>query len=212
MPLTTLALIAVIVIIVTGTFQAWLEVGSWEGLVTTAYGLSVSAKIGLLVLMLMLAAFNLLIARPGLAKMAASGSSAAASSLARRFVGATRLEVCLGVVILVVAAILTGLAPARDELARQNSGDISGPVDKQINANGLNARIQITPNVLGINRLAIQLPDTDPSLVERVQLTLTYLDSELGSQPVVLPAGWEPLGMAAKDGNDLAIILWRESV
>jgi mono/diheme cytochrome c family protein len=48
-----------------------------------------------------------------------------------------------------------------------------------------------------VNRLAVQLPDTDPSLVERVQLTLTYLDSELGSQPVVLiesgsaPDTWE---------------------
>src|SRR5262249_48806032 len=33
---------------------------------------------------------------------------------------------------------------------------------------------------------------TDPASVERVQLTLTYLDGELGSQPLVLsPAGTE---------------------
>jgi mono/diheme cytochrome c family protein len=184
---SNLALISVVVIVLTGTFQAWLEVGSWDGLIATAYGLSVTAKIGLLGVMLALGAFNLLIARPGLARMAASGSSAAASSLARRFAGVVRLEVGLGVAILVVAAILTGLSPARDELARETSGDITGPVDKQVNANGLNAHIQISPNVLGINRLAVQLPDVDPSQVERVQLTLTYLDSELGSQPVVLP-------------------------
>jgi copper transport protein len=185
--ISNLALISVVVIIVTGIFQAWLEVGSWDGLISTAYGLSVTAKVGLLLLMLALGAFNLLVARPGLARMAASGSSAAASGLARRFTGSVRIEVALGIVILVVAAILTGLSPARDELARRNSGDITGPVDKQVNANGLNARIQITPNTLGVNRLAVQLPDTDPSQVERVQLTLTYLDSELGSQPVVLP-------------------------
>jgi copper transport protein len=184
---SNLALISVVVIIMTGTFQAWLEVGSWDGLIATAYGLSVTAKIGLLVVMLALGAFNLLIARPELARMAASGSSAAASSLARRFSRAVRLEIGLGIVVLVVAAILTGLSPARDELARASSGDITGPVDKQVNANGLNARIEISPNVLGINRLAVQLPGTDPSQVERVQLTLTYLDSELGSQPVVLP-------------------------
>ena len=35
--------------------------------------------------------------------------------------------------------------------------------------------------------MAIQLPKTDPAQVERVQLTFTYLDSELGSQPLVLP-------------------------
>src|SRR3981081_1350474 len=57
-----MALIAVGVIVATGTFQAWLEVGSWEGLVQTAYGLSVTIKIALLALMLALAAFHLLIA------------------------------------------------------------------------------------------------------------------------------------------------------
>ena len=35
--------------------------------------------------------------------------------------------------------------------------------------------------------MAIQLPGADPAQVERVQLTFTYLDAELGSQPVVLP-------------------------
>jgi copper transport protein len=184
---STLALVSVIVIVVTGTFQAWLEIGSWEGLVQTAYGLSVTAKIGLLIVMLVLAGFNLLIARPGLAQMAASGSAAAASTLARRFSFAVRAEVAIGVVVLVVAAILTGISPARDDLARQQSDEINGgPVDKQVNVNGLNARIEISPAVLGINRLAIELPGTDPSQVERVQLTLTYLDSQLGSQPVVL--------------------------
>ncbi len=184
---STMALVAVGVIVVTGVFQTWLEVGSWEGLVQTVYGLSITAKIALLVVMLLLAGFNLLIVRPRLARAAASGSSAVGSALARRLSLAVRGEVALGFAILAVAAILTGLSPARDELARR-SGDVqSGPVDRQVDASGLNVRIQITPAVLGINRMAVQLPGVDPSQVERVQLTFTYLDSELGSQPVVLP-------------------------
>jgi copper transport protein len=177
-----MALVAVGVIVVTGTFQAWLEVGSWEGFVQTGYGLSLTAKIALLAVTLVLAAFNLLIARPGLTYQGA------ASRLAQRFRLAIRSEVALGLIILGVAAVLTGLPPAREELARR-SGDVlqAGPVDRQVDANGLSARIQITPGVLGINRLAVQLPNTDPSQVERVQLTFTYLDTELGSQPVVLP-------------------------
>ena len=146
-----------------------------------------TVKIALLVLMLVLAAFNLLIVRPGLARMAVSGSSAAASSLARRFAFAVRGEVVLGVAVLIAAAVLTGLAPAREELARR-SGDLqSGPVDRSVDANGLTARIQINPSVLGLNRMAVQLRGIDPGQVERVQLTMTYLDSELGSQPIVLP-------------------------
>jgi len=180
-----MALVAVGVIVATGTFQAWLEVGSWEGFVQTAYGLSVTIKIALLALMLVLAAFNLLIVRPGLARRAVVGS-ASASALARRFALAVRGEAALALVILLVAAVLTGFSPAREELAR--GGDLQGgAVDRQVNANELTARIQISPAVLGINRLAVQLPGSDPAQVERVQLTFTFLDAELGSQPVVLP-------------------------
>jgi mono/diheme cytochrome c family protein len=52
------------------------------------------------------------------------------------------------------------------------------------------ARVQIFPAGIGQNHFAVELPGTDPAVVERVQLTLTYLDGELGSQPLVLsPAG-----------------------
>jgi copper transport protein len=214
---STLALVSVIVIAITGTFQAWLEVGSWDGLIQTAYGLSVTTKVGLLLVMLAFAAFNLLVARPGLARMAASGL--APSALAQRFRWAIRAEVAIGVVILVVAAILTGLAPGREELALKSSDVVTGgPVDKQINANGLNARIVITPAVLGVNRLAVELPGTDPSQVERVQLTLTYLDSQLGSQPVVLsqsstaPDTWETTSpLLSQAGNWQAEMLVRRT-
>jgi copper transport protein len=184
---SSMALVAVGVIVVTGTFQAWLEVGSWAGLVQTGYGLSVTVKIVLLALMLGLAAFNLLVVRPGLARMAVAGSGSA-SALARRFALAIRGEAALALVVLVVAAVLTGLSPAREELARRATGDLQGgPVDRQLNANGLSTRIQISPAALGINRLAVQLPQADPAQVERVQLTFTYLDAVFGSQPVVLP-------------------------
>jgi mono/diheme cytochrome c family protein/uncharacterized membrane protein len=184
---SSLALISVGVIVVTGTFQAWLEVGSWEGLVQSAYGLSVTAKIALLAVMLVLAAFNLLMVRPEFARMAGSGTAAAASELARRFRLAIRGEVALGLAVLAVAAVLTGISPAREELARAAGNELhSGPVDRAVNANGLSARIQISPAVLGVNRLAVQLPETNPAQVERVQLTFTYLDVELGAQPIVL--------------------------
>lgn len=193
---SNLAWCSVFAIVATGTFQAWLEVGSWEGLVQTAYGLSITTKIALLVLMLLLASFNLLVARPRLATLAGKGSVAAAET-ARRFAWAVRGEFAIGVFVLIAAAVLTGLQPAREELARQSNDLTGGPVDRQVNTNGLTARVQITPASLGINRFSIQLPGTDPNQVERVQLTLTYLDAQLGSTPLVLtesssaPDTWE---------------------
>jgi mono/diheme cytochrome c family protein/uncharacterized membrane protein len=186
---SNLALLAVGVIVLTGIFQAWLQVGSWDGLVQTTYGLSITVKIVLLVVMLLLAAFNLLIVRPRLAALAGKGSGALAA-LTRQFTRAVRAELILGVLVLVATAVLTGVTPAREELARRADSDLQGgPVDRQVTAQGLNIRVQITPNALGVNRFAVSIPGADPNQVERVQLTLTYLDAELGSQPLVLPAG-----------------------
>jgi mono/diheme cytochrome c family protein len=89
---------------------------------------------------------------------------------------------------LVGGGVPAGVSTGRKNPPPQASGDIQGgPVDRQVNVGGLDARIQISPATLGVNRLAIQLPGTDPAQVERVQLTFTFLDTELGSQPVVLP-------------------------
>ncbi|HYY89117.1 MAG TPA: CopD family protein, partial [Chloroflexota bacterium] len=189
---SNLALIAVGAIVVTGVFQAWLEVGSWEGLVQTAYGLSVTTKVGLLLLMLLLGAFNLLVVRPRLAALAGKGSGAAVA-LGQRFAQAVRAELALGVLVLVVTGVLTGVTPAREEMARRANSDLQGgPVDRQVSSQGLNVRIQISPASLGVNRFAVSVPGVNPSDVERVQLTLTYLDAELGSQPLVLPEGSTP--------------------
>jgi putative copper export protein/mono/diheme cytochrome c family protein len=189
---SNLALIAVGVIVMTGVFQAWLQVGSWEGLVQTTYGLSITTKVGLLLVMLLLGAFNLLVARPRLAALAGKGSSAAAA-LAQRFSLAIRGELALGVLVLVATAVLTGVAPGREELARLTNSDLQGgPVDRQISTQGLDVRVQIIPASLGVNRFAVGVPGVNPTEVERVQLTLTYLDAELGSQPLVLPEGSTP--------------------
>jgi copper transport protein len=189
---SNMALAAVGVIVVTGIFQAWLQVGSWDGLVQTTYGLSITVKIALLVIMLLLGAFNLLIVRPKLAAVAGKGSSAVAA-LTRHFTRAVRAEMVLGVLVLVVTAVLTGVTPAREDLARRADTDLqAGPVDRQVTAQGLNMTVQITPNALGVNRFSVAIPGADPNQVERVQLTLTYLDAELGSQPLVLPAGSSP--------------------
>src|SRR5207237_10184343 len=88
--------------------------------------------------------------------------------------------------VLIAGAVLTGSAPAREEIARQSGSVLeAGPVDRSVDAQGLAARIQIGPATLGQNRLAVELPNTDPSQVERVQLTLTYLDEQFVSEPSV---------------------------
>jgi len=180
-----LALTSMAIIVVTGTFQAWLQVGSWEALLPTAYGLSVLAKVLVMLAMVALASFHLTTSHP---RLAARLMPTAMLDRMRPFSHtALRVELGLGVLVLVIAAYLTGTPPGREELARK-SGETAqaGPVDRRLDAQGVTARIQITPGTVGTNRFSIELPGTDPSTVERAQLTVTYLDQELGSQPLVL--------------------------
>jgi copper resistance protein D len=52
------SLIAVIVLIVTGSINGWLIVGSWENLVTTAYGRLLLIKMSVVIVMIGIGAFN----------------------------------------------------------------------------------------------------------------------------------------------------------
>ena len=93
------ALTAALVVVLSGTLQSVLELGSWVALVSTTYGRLVLVKVGLLVAMLLLAVFNEWRVRT-------------ASSLALGLVGGVRAELALGLVVLAVAALLSGTPPS----------------------------------------------------------------------------------------------------
>ncbi len=192
---SNVALVCVVAVVLTGTFQAWLELGSWQALVQTAYGLSVSAKIALTVLMLGFGALNILVARPRLS-MRVARRIAALGGVTRTFGRSVRAELVVGVVVLGVAAVLTGLAPGRADLAPQ-AGSQPGPIDRRLEAQALAPRVRISPATVDQNHFTVELADAGSATVERVQLTLTYLDDDLGSEPLILqpsagtPGTWE---------------------
>jgi copper transport protein len=90
------ALVASILVTLSGVVQATLEVGAWSALSETTYGQLVLVKVGLLIVMLLLAGLNERRLRHGVAP--ARGM---------------RLEVAVGLVVLAVAAMLSGTPPAR---------------------------------------------------------------------------------------------------
>jgi putative copper export protein len=91
-----LGLAALGVVAISGALQAALEVGSWDELVSSTYGQLVLLKIALLGLMTLLAGVNTFV-RAG-----------------APFFRGVRVELATGVLVMAVAALLTGLAPARD--------------------------------------------------------------------------------------------------
>ncbi len=199
---SNVALVCTAAVATTGSFQAWLQVGSWPALMQTAYGLSVSAKVALTVLMLGFGAFNLFLAWPRLARLAIP-RIARIQGVVRAFHRSVRTELVLGVVVLGVAAVLTGLAPGRGDLAHQSSGQ-PGPIDRRLETQALAPRVRISPATVGENHFGVALSEVDGAQVERVQLTLTYLDGDLGSAPLALQPSASTSGLWESDSAALS--------
>jgi copper transport protein len=98
------ALVASAVVVLSGVVQAYSEVGSWTGLLDTVYGQLVLIKVGLLVAMLGLAAFN--------DRRSRAGTGGDVLEWRR----GVRAELVLGVLALATAAVLTGTPPTRGTL------------------------------------------------------------------------------------------------
>jgi copper transport protein len=97
------ALVAAIVVLLSGGLQGALELGSPNALLATFYGQLVLAKVGLLLAMLLLASFN---------EWRARTTTAVPLGQVRGFRRGVRLELALGVLVLAVAAMLSGTPPS----------------------------------------------------------------------------------------------------
>ncbi len=106
---TPLAIVSVLAILISGTVQAALEVGSWSALLETSYGQGVLVKVALLAAMLGLAALHQW--RGGLLP----------------FERGVRLELALGLVVLAVAAVVAGTTPARQTTTPTSAPAAQGP-------------------------------------------------------------------------------------
>ena len=93
------ALAASLAVALSGGLQSMLELGSWAALVSTAYGQLVLVKVGLLVVMLLLAVSN-------------EWRSRRAAFAGPGIVGGVRAEVAVGLIVLAVAALLSGTPPS----------------------------------------------------------------------------------------------------
>jgi copper transport protein len=100
-----LALAASLVVMLSGVIQGTYEVGSWSALATTLYGNLLLVKVGLLTAMLALAGLNEWQAR------STSISGGADLGRVQGFGRGLRAELALGVVVLAVAALLSGTPP-----------------------------------------------------------------------------------------------------
>ncbi len=174
---SVVAALSVAVIIVTGVFSGWAQITVTEAL-TTPYGITLIAKVALVLPLLLLGAVNLLWVRPRLRRDPAPSSLGAAGWLKRLLLG----EAALAVLILAAVGMLTSLEPAR-QVASRELAESRQSLTFSDTVSGDTIQLEVSPGRVGPNNLSITLTDRlgrPIANASEVAVRLLYLESDLG--------------------------------
>ncbi len=157
-----MALVSVGAIGVTGLYAAYLRVGTIQALYTSIYGEALLLKQVFVVLLLALAAVNLLYISPRLNKARLAGASE--TTVLTHFGKMVLAEIILGSLLLLSVSLLTYLPPAK----------ITPPsfdLNNSVYADDLHVSINISPGTVGQNTFTVNLTSNGQP-VEIVKETL----------------------------------------
>jgi copper transport protein len=197
------AFAAVVAIVVSGSVQAWRQVGGYDALVETTYGRLLLVKVAFVAAMLAAAtASRSWVRRRAVARAHVAGTGLGAGpaqvSALRRSVAA---EVGLAVAVLAVTALLVNAVPGESDTA----GGGGGPYSTQVTEDGVVLSLDVDPAAVGPVALHLYLnePNGDPVLPEEVGLTLTLPEEDLG--PLTVPLVDFGQGHYSADGAELPL-------
>ncbi len=107
---TSIAVPATVLLAVTGLYNTWIHVESPSALVGTTYRLVLLVKVAISGVMIVLGGINAFVLRPRIV----AESDAGADAGERRLFNSVRFEMLLAMIVLLLAAILAFLPPARE--------------------------------------------------------------------------------------------------
>ena len=188
---SVLAVAAWGVLLLSGLYAAWLQVGSLNGLTETPYGQSLILKGALLLLILALAAWHFW-----------QGKDLARSRFPRLSLTLV-LEAVVVVAVLLVVGRLIGQPPAREVLVSRTPTQLDVPLTFPTNDGERTATLTISPGAAGNNTFTLDVVgDPLPEKTEGV-LRVNLPTRDLGEQELRLPQT-APNTFAA-DGTELAV-------
>jgi copper transport protein len=169
------ALISVGLIVATGVYNAFAYVKTGEALVATTYGRALIAKTGIFALLYALGTVNLFYLSPRLQE--------AEDNARKAMLRTVRLEMTLGIALLLAVGILSGVAPAYEALrAHQEQGIIqSASVDD------VDILLRVVPGESGENEIGVEFTDSRPgatTVEPEVLLRLTMTAMDMGTQQI----------------------------
>ena len=169
--------LSVAVLVLTGIYSAWAQVTVVQAL-ATPYGWTLAVKIGLVALLLLAAAANLVWVRPRIR------SEGRASYWLKRLVA---VECVLAVLVILSVGFLTALEPAR-QVASRSGVDAGGQrLTFQESDEGAEMTLRIIPGQVGQNKIEVSIRDRFGEPIANatdVRVRLSYLDADLGESPL----------------------------
>lgn len=170
-----MALVCVATLAISGLYSAYLQVHTLQALIATIYGLALSAKSVLFIILLGFGAINLLVLSPRLNRTWEKATHWLRIT--------TRTEMAVGSLVLLMVGLMTGVSPAFEALqARQRLGFIGEYQDQ-----GTRMELWIAPARVGENEIAVDVRGKPPGLAAyqpQVLLRFQPADVDLGTNQV----------------------------
>lgn len=226
---STLATVALGLVVLTGVWRAIEGVGNLEALWSSGYGIALIVKLAIVVPLIALGAVNRFRNVPAIAR---------GESHHRRLRNVVRSEVAFAAVVFGVTGVLAGLPPPGDGAApaaheEHEMGDPSGAAEAiEVTGSDFGTSVEITlrvePGAVGENRFAVRVADYDTgetieasrvaldfSIPDRPEVGTTRLELEPAedgwweaeSTAVAQPGRWEALAIVAYDSEGVEVPL-----
>jgi copper transport protein len=184
---STMAVVSVAALIIAGTVNGYLQVRAWRALWETEYGILLLVKVGLVLPLLALGAYNNRYAVPRLRARIASGLER------RRFMrfASTELVVMLGVI--GVTAALVNAPPAKTEVQMHG-----GSEEMELELGPLMAHMEVEPGMLGPNEIHLEFTKGRP---DEVKVSAHLKEKNIGPLRYRARRGMEPGAFVVKRAN-----------
>lgn len=200
---STLGIVSVATLLLTGMVNAWYLVGSVSALTGSNYGRLLLIKVALFLIMVGIAAFNWSQLTPRLVRNADAG---AVQKARRALCRNATIEVSLGAVIIGIVAVLGTLPPANHAHHEAPSGAIPADASVQhIHGEDGMADILIEPGHVGRVSATIHPLNDDLETLAAKAATLTLTAPTPGTKPMTRSAAQDADGLWHVDGVQLSV-------
>jgi putative copper resistance protein D len=198
---STLGIVSVAAILLTGIVNTWYLSGSVDALTETKYGHLLLIKIGLFFAMAGVAAFNRLRLTP---RLVDDPEMTAAQNARRQLSRNAAVEAAMGAAIIAIVAALGTLPPGSHAHHHESEGAVPPDASFQ-HIHGIDgmADVMIEPGHVGTANVTIHLWNDDLETLAASEVTLTLTAPTPGSKPTTRGAAKDPDGVWHVDGIQL---------